>query len=148
MVIADDDSCNENDRGGEAEAPKAVDGTDILNNWIHALDEEARQEDPDDSGEGGGPTLPAVNGNDNVPLNEVLAARLESALHALENEDTFEVQQGNLPSLAGDNQPNFPQENAKYFRTKNYCRKDKYPLCRLINNLDVILPTLVESFSF
>jgi hypothetical protein len=49
-----------------------------------------------------------------------------------ENEDPFEVQPVPLPPLPNKNVADYPQEDARYFRHKNYVRKDKYSLATLI----------------
>ena len=44
-------------------------------------------------------------------------------------EDPFEsLDTSDLSPLPEENEQKYPQEDAKYFRTKNYVRKDKYEL--------------------
>jgi hypothetical protein len=66
-----------------------------------------------------------------------------------ENEDPFQVQPVPLPPLPNENVADYPQEDARYFRNKNYVRKDKYSLATLIEAMcegGVELPTLLSIY--
>ena len=56
-----------------------------------------------------------------------------------------------LPALPEENDPKYPQEDAKYFRTKNYVRKDKYELGWFFlqhkDDIAVEIPHLIEAFN-
>jgi hypothetical protein len=53
-----------------------------------------------------------------------------------------------LSSLPEENDPKYPQEDAKYFRKKNYVRKDKYELSWFFSQLEeeVEIPQLLDVF--
>jgi hypothetical protein len=65
--------------------------------------------------------------------------------HPFESVDT-----NDLSSLPEENDPKYPQEDAKYFRTKNYVRKEKYELSWFFTqqeeDIKVEIPQLLDVF--
>ena len=65
--------------------------------------------------------------------------------HPFESVDT-----NDLAPLPEENEPKYPQEDAKYFRTKNYVRKDKYELSWFFplqeEDIKVEIPQLLDIF--
>ena len=59
-----------------------------------------------------------------------------------------EGETGELPPFPDEDDPKFPQENADYFRRKNYVRKDKYSLEWFLRPDDpnAKLPSILECF--
>ena len=52
----------------------------------------------------------------------------------------------NMEPIPDVDDKRYPQENSAYFRSKKYCRKDKYTLVNLLAG-DVDLPTVTSAFS-
>jgi hypothetical protein len=66
---------------------------------------------------------------------------------AYADEDPFESSNEDLlDDLPTENDPNFPQEDANYFRRKNYVRKDKYDLAWFFLLKGVKIPQLEDLF--
>ena len=52
-----------------------------------------------------------------------------------------------LSEIPDEANPNFPQEDKKYFRNKKYCRKDKYALVGIIELIEIgELPSILSMF--
>ena len=60
-------------------------------------------------------------------------------------EDDYETPAKELEPLPEDNDEDYPQENAAYFRNKKYVRTDKFPLSELaFEGLE--LPSIATAF--
>lgn len=59
-------------------------------------------------------------------------------------EDSYEKRADPLPSLPGQNDANYPQENRTYLATKKYVRNDKYKLQDMVDKIE--LPPILYAF--
>ena len=65
-----------------------------------------------------------------------------------DHDDPYEVVPNNLQPLPLENNENYPQEDAKYFRRKNYVRKDKYSIATMVpDGLGITIPSLESIYN-
>jgi Protein of unknown function (DUF 659)/hAT family C-terminal dimerisation region len=78
--------------------------------------------------------------------DEAAPINIEDVADAPDDEDPFEsVDESNLDDFPDNNVANFAQEDAHYFRRKNYVRNDKYELSWFFLK-DVNIPKLMDLF--
>ena len=83
--------------------------------------------------------------DDDLDLEALAEAHQQRTL-AQQREDPPEEAPDELEPLPDHNDMNYPQENAEYFATKKYCRKDKYKLEWFIME-GVSFPSIKDAFS-
>jgi hypothetical protein len=115
---------SENDNEDEGSDGESVDaGGDAVNAWLRALGDAAAEDDDSDDDDD------ISSDNDNISDDD---AEEEDDDDDAEDEDPPETQDPNMQPLPEENDPNYPQENVKYFLNKRYVRKDKLSLERFM----------------
>jgi hypothetical protein len=139
VEVEDDSSATSNSSDEEEHIDEDDDGdldlskSSHMNLWLKILSENV--EDNDES--------------DNDDIYEA-PDEFNNLLSQFDEEDDCEVAPTALAPLPLVNDPKYPQEDQTYFKNKNYLRKDRYSLARMVEflriNDDYALPSILSGY--